>query len=168
VELLHQTPDSRNPKESRPLDLEHSGLRAAGSKKRKGGSEPSDLALRSVSRRIQRRCARFKPRLSRRKESFDFMIHKVPKRLGPSIIGRTCGKDPCISDTRFEHRKSQKERSLSTSQPVKSRKDQNRPFWRTGVEDPSLPGVRVPGDQGGRSHETRSPDSRNHERRNRD
>jgi hypothetical protein len=41
----------------------------------------------------------------------------------------------------------------------------SRPFWRTGVEDLYLPGIRVPGDQGGRSRETRSLDSRNRERR---
>jgi hypothetical protein len=41
----------------------------------------------------------------------------------------------------------------------------SHPFWRTGVKDLYLLGIRVLGDQGGKSRETRSPDSRNHERR---
>jgi hypothetical protein len=96
--------------------------------------------------------------------------HEVPKRR------RTRGKRsryrrfPKRGWRPFRHsgyrgRKGQEFRILDSRSPERI---VSRPSWRTGVEDLYLPGIRAPGDQEGRSCETRSPDSRNRERRSRD
>jgi hypothetical protein len=87
VEMLHrESPIHEIPKGVQTIGSGVRWLENRWIKEQEGGSEPSDLASRSVSRQIQRRCTRFNPHPSRRKgESFGFVIHKVLKRSGLSI-----------------------------------------------------------------------------------
>jgi hypothetical protein len=145
--------------------------------------QPSDFVQKTDNRRIWEKCTRFSPL----KHTGEYPNREILKSRGEisafwsSGLGAARGHEV----TALQSPNSRNPKGIHTigsgarwpeSHWIKEKEERyepsnlalriaSHPFWRIGVEDLYLQGIRIPGHHGGRIHETRSPDSRNCERR---